>query len=172
MSAKIVKSPWWDRYYRWADTILSVVAGVVMWLFTKDHVIGLSTILNGDRSSLYGTFASIFGALLGFVITSFSIIVGFMSNDRMDPIRKTPTGMAIFGVYIWGSIWVGLATIVPLIGLVCDRQGPSTTQAKPWLCGMITAATIAGGCALYRCVRILSGAARLIMSPPPTGPGA
>ncbi len=164
MSTKAVKDHFWDRHYRVIDLVASIIAGTLMWCITRNRIAILTSILYGDRSTLYATFASIFGALLGFVVTSFSIVVGFLSSESMSRVRGTTAGAQIPGVFIWGSIWVGLATVFPLVGLIFDRDGVTHTDAKPWLCGIITGTCVAGGLALYRCLRILSLSARVIMA--------
>jgi hypothetical protein len=168
MSAKAVNGSVWDNHYRLWDTSVAILAWAVTWGLGRLNAKWVADLLSGDRSSLYGTVASIFGALLGFVITSLSIVIGFMSSERMEHLRKAKVGLAIFGVFIWGSIWVGIATVVPLVGLVFDRDG----SAKPWMCALLVGSSVAGAGALIRCLRILASASKFIMSSPQSGDGA
>lgn len=169
MSVLRTKTHWWDDHYRAVDTGVSVACGVGTWWLCQKYDCTVSSMLSGDRSALYGTIATIFGALVGFVITSYSIIIGFMSNERMQVLRGTPAVEGIFGVYLWGAVWVGIATIAPIVGLVCDRDPAKT---KPWMCALILGTTVAGVGALVRCLRILSSASKRVVSVPPVPQGA
>ena len=92
-----------------------------------------SVALQGNRATLYGTIASIWGSLLGFVITSTSIVLGFSTSDRLAVVRESteyPTLWKTFSSTIWA---LALATLVALACLVFDRDNsPSRWLAIPF----------------------------------------
>jgi hypothetical protein len=160
MGVKSVRTCVWDDHYRLWDTGVAALAWAATWYYGHSHTSWLADCLSGERATLYGTIATIFGALLGFVITSFSIVIGFMSNDRVVLLRSSGPGKKICGVFIWGAFCVAFAAASPLIGLVFDR-GP---WAKPWMCALLVGTSLVGAGALIRCLRILEAVSNSIMS--------
>jgi hypothetical protein len=150
----------WDDHYRMWDSGVAASAWAATWYYGHHHAVWLRELLHGDRATLYGTIATIFGALLGFVITSFSIVIGFMSTERMDTLRRSTVAEKIFGVFIWSAACVGIAAAAPLLGLVCDRGD----WVKPWMCALLVGTSVIGAGALLRCLRILESASKSVIS--------
>lgn len=65
---------------------------------------------------MYGTLASIFGALLGFVITAISIVFGFSSMAQVDVVRGSRHYQTLWRIFLQ-TTWV-MAAATPWRWLV------------------------------------------------------
>jgi len=73
---------YWRAHFLGCEWLASIVFGVLFVtadLYTDGHVVSL--VAPDNRSSLYGALASIFGGLLGFVITAVSILLTFAPSE-------------------------------------------------------------------------------------------
>jgi hypothetical protein len=125
---------------------------------------GLSTVndaLADNRGQVYGVLASIFGALLGFAITTASIVLGFSSSDRLVIVRESRHYGTIWKVFFAAIRTTGLATVVALIGLIVDRD-TEPTIAVMYVCFFATALA---SLRLMRCVWVLENVINLVTAP-------
>ena len=92
------------------------------YLYIFKGTIAVDHILQDNRSAVYGTLATIFGSLLGFVITVLSIIIGYSTNAKFEFLKKTKHYKTLWAV-LMKTIWaLSLATGYMIIGLVFDRD--------------------------------------------------
>ena len=115
---------WWRAHFLPMEMAAAFIATVafVGWAECLNGMVEIDRVLADNRGALYGTLASIFGSLLGFAITSASIVLGFSSSERLAIVRESkhyPTLWKVFGATIRA---LGLATIIALVGLVFDRD--------------------------------------------------
>jgi hypothetical protein len=103
---------------------LAVLAaiGFGLWasIFGGDNFI--DGFLSGNRGAIYGALASIFGSLLGFVITGLALILSLSSVERLAPLRQTEHYETLLRVFTSAMWALGIATIVSLVALVVDRD--------------------------------------------------
>src|SRR6266702_6186164 len=114
----------WNLHFLRYEFILSLLAGIffmgwVVW-FGGSGVV--DSILNGSRSAVYGALASIFGSLLGFVITALSIIIGYSANEKFEFLRKTNHYGTLWEVLFKTIKALSVATGAMIVGLVLDRD--------------------------------------------------
>lgn len=126
----------WQRHFLVAEGALAIVLtiGFAVWYFWLDGASATDTILQGNRATLYGTTASILGSLLGFVITSTSIVLGFSTSERLAVVRESaeyPKLWKTFSATIWA---LALSTIVALACLLFDRDN----APSQWLVILMT----------------------------------
>jgi len=76
----------------------------------------------GNRSAVYGALASIFGSLLGFVITAVSIVIGFTASDRLAIVRESKHYPKLWTSFTHTIKVLGLATLTSLAALIADRD--------------------------------------------------
>jgi hypothetical protein len=88
-----------------------------------------STLLKDNRAVLYGTMASIFGSLLGFVITATSIVLGFSTSDRLAVVRESAQYPMLWKTFSATIRALAGATVVALLCLLADRD----SAPKSWL---------------------------------------
>ncbi len=140
--------------------IVAAVAGIGRLRGQTDELLA---VLNGSRSASYSAVASISGSLLGFVITSVSIIAAFGAMPKFEILRKSPQYAAIFGIFFDSIYWLASTTILALFGLVfdTDRAPMAILTCAALLVFSITAARV------WRCVWILQKLAKVLAQPIP-----
>ena len=114
----------WRQHFLWCELVLSVLVGatVVVWGEAGGGWASIDQLLHGQRSALYGAFASIAGSLLGFVLATVSIVIGFASGPRMKRVRQSKHYPTLWRVFTSAIRVLGMATCVFLAGLVLDKD--------------------------------------------------
>ena len=114
----------WDGHFLLIDFLLAL--GLTLSFFAWiNHYNGLAYIcplLAENRPAIYGTLTSTFGSILGFIITSFSIIIGYLSSPRFNFFKKTKHSETLSSLWLQTISILGLATIASLAGLIIDRD--------------------------------------------------
>lgn len=82
----------------------------------------LQSYLDGIRDVLYGTLATLSGALLGFVITGLSVLLTTYSTEQMKRLKKSKHYKTIFTIFFSTSKFSGILFIVSLLSLVFDKD--------------------------------------------------
>jgi hypothetical protein len=114
----------WKQHFLLVEWLIALLltGGFYIWFERYGGAASIETVLKGNRATLYGTAASIFGSLLGFAITATSIVLGFSSSDRLAVLRGSahyPTLWKTFSATIRA---LALATVIALVCLVWDRD--------------------------------------------------
>lgn len=154
---------WWKRHFLGAEFCLSVVLAVcfVLWYVLFEGESFLACFLHGNRAAIYGTAASIFGSLLGFVITATSIVLGFSTSERLNVVRESKQFGTLWRVFS-NTIWaLGLATASTFIALIFDRD----THPIPALLFLSFFAIVLSFFRLSRAVWVLENVIALITMP-------
>jgi hypothetical protein len=115
---------WWKRHFLFVELCLAVMltACFIIWYAKFGGEASLSSLLKDNRSAIYGTAASVFGSLLGFVITATSIVLGFSASDRLKVLRESKQYTTLWSVFS-STIWaLGLATTGAFLALIFDRD--------------------------------------------------
>lgn len=128
----------------------------VVWLGGSGVV---DSILHESRSAVYGALASIFGALLGFVITALSIIIGYSGNERLEFLRKTPHYNTLWEVLLKTIKALSFATGAMIVGLVLDRDS-SPNHLIFCICVFTILLSLLR---LWRCIWVLENVIRIII---------
>ena len=82
----------------------------------------MNTILDGNRAAVYGAVASIFGSLLGFVITATSVVLGFSVSEKLNVLRASTEYPKLWKTFS-STIWtLGITTLVALVCLLIDKD--------------------------------------------------
>lgn len=149
----------------WIGVALGV--GVAVWGYRCGGNYLIGEILKDNRSEIYGTLASIFGSLFGFTITATSIVLGLSGNVRLAVVRGSPHYSELWETLFSAIRWLGLATILALIGLIFDRE------ASPFFLGFyaVVFATILVSFRLARCVWVLERAIKIVTDRSKARPG-
>jgi hypothetical protein len=103
-----------------AGVLLSLIP--LTWMIEFGGASKVDLLLTGNRAAIYGALATIFGSLLGFVITAVSILVGVWGVDKLTILRESKHATDLWRIFTSTTKWVGLATLVSLAGLVGDRD--------------------------------------------------
>ena len=100
-----------------------VFAGWVEW---ANGMRSVDNLLSGQRSAVYGTVASLDGALLGFIIATAAIVLSFAPSDRFALLRGSAHYKTLWRTFTSTIRFLGLATLLALAALLGDRDaGPN-----------------------------------------------
>lgn len=153
----------WRRYFLQVELGLSVVLtlGFVLWVERYHGLHIVTQILGGNRAAVYGALASIFGALLGFVITTVSIVIGFSTNERLAVVRESRQYNTLWDVFKSTTRVLGFATAAALVGLLMDRDN----NPMRLVLYLVVFTVILSILRIARCIWVLENIIALVTSP-------
>jgi hypothetical protein len=122
----------------------------------------VDSVLEGSRRDIYSTLASVAGALLGFVLTAVSIVLGFSSLPRLAVLRTSPHYKALYRIYFEATAFLSGATVCALVALVFDRD---CAPVPLWLYSTL-AFSLLSGVRVARCVWVLERLVELVITHP------
>ncbi len=155
---------WWKAHFLRAELILCVFLTIFLALWAEffGGVNSIEQTLRGNRSAMYGTLASIFGSLLGFVITAVSIVLGYSANDRLAVVRDSEHYPLLWKTFTSAIRCLGVATLTALMGLMLDRE----VSSNRWVFYLCVLTTLLAVARLARCVWVLDNVVKLVTSAP------
>jgi hypothetical protein len=109
-------SHWWQSHFLDAELFVALLVGLgfIVWQQWMGGETVICDLLRGNRSAIYGTLASIFGSLLGFVITAMSVILGFSMTERLAVVRNSKQYPVLWDVFLGTTrahgYWHGIIT--------------------------------------------------------------
>jgi len=139
-------------------------AALVVWAEWYQGRSVLFEVLEGNRSPVYGALASIFGSLLGFVITAVSVVVGFTSSDRLAFVRNSKHYPKLWTSFTHTIKVLGLATLTSLAALILDRD----SNPKCYMTYVNFFASILSILLLCRSIWALENVVAIVARPPTT----
>lgn len=142
-------------------TVVTATGVLVVWgsKFGGNSLIG--ELLEGDRSMIYGTLASIFGSLFGFTFAAMSFVVGLSNRERLHHLRTSPHFKTLRRAFMSAISWSGLSTIVAVCGLIADRGDTPVFS----LVYIVFFTTILVGFRVANCVLLLGLIIDVVMQP-------
>lgn len=150
----------WRKHFLGAELVLGVVATLVfvVWAECFGGKVGLATLLDGRRSTVYGAFAAIAGSLLGFVIATISIVLGLSSSPRLKRVRDSQHYGTLWIVFSTSIKWMGLATLALLAALLFDQE-----KAPQWrLLYAAASSVLLALLRLWRCIWVLEQVIKVV----------
>lgn len=123
----MAKQSFWSRHFLGVELTLSLLAaaGFYAWVAWYGGRPVVDAILEGKRDALYGTLASIYGALLGFVIAAITIALGYSESEKFEVLRNSKYYRTLWQTFT-SSIWaLSLATVSCVVALLFEK-GPET----------------------------------------------
>lgn len=150
----------WNLHFLGCQLVISIVISIafLVWILRFNGAVAVGSILQGNRSAIYGALAAIFGSLLGFGITALSIIVGYSTSERFDFLRKSKHYHTLWDILISTIRVLSISTIVMLIGLIFDRDNSPQYLI---LCGSVFVAVLSLF-QLWNCLWVLEQVIRII----------
>ena len=151
----------WRRHFLGLEFSIAIIATVAVFAWTENtHY--LTNVLQGNRDAVYGTLASIEGVLLGLVIASVTIVLGFANAPQFAIVRGSQHYATLWKVFTSAIRALGLATIATFIALLLDRDGSHNLPAMlacfgtsvwaglrvwrvTWVLGLVIAVVVAPG---------------------------
>lgn len=121
---------WWRMPEFWEKRFLAyelracaaIVVLLGLWMLYGDGTSFVEAVLKQNRGAVYGTLASILGALLGFTITTVTIVIAFSTDRSMARLRASSQYPTMWRVLTSTMRWLGVATMATLGGLLLDRD--------------------------------------------------
>ncbi len=114
----------WEANFLLLELLLAIAVGVIFYIWDRylGGALDIDMLLDGNRSALYATLASIFGALLGFVVTTVSIIMTSASDNRLSLVRRSQHYLTLWKAFTSAIRVLAVATIVAISALLLDRD--------------------------------------------------
>ena len=114
---------YWRTHFLGCELVASLLFAVALIVVDRCTAGAIVTFVAPDnRGTLYGALASIFGGLLGFVITAVSILLTFAPSESFTLLRSNPHYVTLWNTYKSAIRALALATTATLAGLVLDRE--------------------------------------------------
>ncbi len=146
------------KHFMASQTITSLLFFIILYFSSTTS---LYETLKGNRAAIYGAFAAIFGSLLGFVLTSMSVILTTLDQPRMRAFRNTSHYHTLWKVFTATIQALAVACLASLLALIFDRD---TSPNHFLLC--LSASTAFLACLfLWNCVRLLEAVVMTPMNP-------
>lgn len=131
MKARPVKPSWrervaerYGRSFLVIESLGMVLLAVALYVLSArgGHVV-IATMLRGRRPIIYGACASVLGTLLGFTMTSFSIMIGLVPRPAMKFFRtKYPAAYRQLWAVFKSALRALLpATVLAIVALIVDH---------------------------------------------------
>ncbi|ADD02674.1 hypothetical protein TthWC1_1682 [Thermoanaerobacter thermohydrosulfuricus WC1] len=113
-----------NRHFMLKDFIFSVIVTLLFLYITKEfkYENAIINLFDGIRQQLYGTMTGFFGTLLGFIITGLSILITMSDNKKINVLKRSKYYIQVYKSFIYTSLYLALATVISLIGLVIDKD--------------------------------------------------
>ncbi len=161
---------YWARHFLGLELAAAVLFGVMFGTWVKfahgERTVG--EFLGGQRSTVYGAMVSLDGALLGFVIATTTIVLGFSSSEQFAILRGSSHYRTLWRTFTSTIRVLGVTTLIAIAALLGDRDG------KPNSLFMVLCAgtTILSVFRVSRSVWVLEGAIRVVTRPQQPDPAA
>jgi hypothetical protein len=146
--------------YRFRALIAFLIAGGLA--FVDFRFFGgtvAACVIHGVRKETYAAVATIFGALLGFEITAFSIVVTVTDSVVMRRLHREGTATEIFDGFMRATAIVGGATAVALVAMFVD----SDAHPRVWYEYMTLAASLWATLAIMTTVFLIDAIVRAVV---------
>jgi hypothetical protein len=122
---------YYQRHFLGAELVVCIIlTGVlVAWIEVGHGRHVVDAWLDADRGAFYGAVAAVDGALLGFVIATATIVLGFAPTDRFEVLRGSVHYKTLWRVFTSTIRALGLATLATLAALLVDRDSAHNAPA-------------------------------------------
>ncbi len=95
---------------------------LVAWFCFHEGESHVNALMQGNRANIYGTMATIAGSLLGFSVTTTSIMLGFSSSARLSVVRNSKHYPVLWKTCFQTIRYLGYLTVIALLCLIGDRD--------------------------------------------------
>lgn len=143
----------WKKHFLPAEFCASLVVGAcfAIWVLALDGGVIVDGAIKNNRGAIYSAFASIFGSLLGFVITSISIVLVVAGDSRFALVRGSAHYRTLWDVFTSSVRALAVATIAALFGLIVDRDDAPWRSVQIVVVGTAVLASLR----VFRCIWVL-----------------
>lgn len=144
---------WYNRNFIVLE-FLGAVAISLLFALWVEKVAGRGAMyswLFGIRKELYATIASVSGALLGFIITSVSIVIVFLQSEKLELLKKSKNYPTLYRVFTMAIKYLGFTVAMALMGIFVDKD----SHPQAWAVYLILLGAVLSVIGIARCVWVL-----------------
>ncbi len=122
---------YWRRHFLGVEAALAVTPALTLlvWFVLGEGRGCVDGLMSEVRADIYRTTATISGTLLGFLIAVASLVLNFVSTERLTLLRTSEHYPAMWETFFQTTRVLGALTVTALVCLVFDKDGASL----PWL---------------------------------------
>jgi uncharacterized membrane protein len=154
----------WSAHFLGAEFVLAAVLDAGLWYYsTRCNTALLPSILKDNRAAVYGALASVFGTLLGFAITAVSILLGYVANRRLAPVRASKHWDKLWDTYKSAMRVLATGAAAALVALVADREQSPQAWAMYAALFLVPLSLLR----IVRCIWILESVTNLVVQQTP-----
>lgn len=115
---------WWCEKFLIIELLVVLLLTVcfVFWYYQLNGSNELKPFLDGNRTAIYSTLATIFGSILGFVITATSIIIGFSASEKLSIVKNSKHYKTLWKVFSSTIRALSFAVVIAFLSLILDRD--------------------------------------------------
>ena len=150
----------WRKHFLGAELMLAIALTVAfgVWVRYAHGTRQVNKLIGGQRSAVYGTLATLDGALLGFVIATTAIVLAFAPTDQFQILRDSAHYQTLWRTFTSTIRALAVATAVAIIALLVDRDGRTNTLVMVFCAGT----TLLSALRLWRSVWALEGTIKVV----------
>lgn len=113
----------WEKHFLGIEALAAVVPAVALgvWFIFCGGTSFIDEFIHENRTAIYWTTAGIAGTLLGFSITAVSLILTFISSERLAILRGSSAYRSLWKTFFQTIHVLGLLTITSLVCLIVDN---------------------------------------------------
>ncbi|MGC2657899.1 MAG: hypothetical protein WA324_07960 [Bryobacteraceae bacterium] len=139
--------------YSWQ---LLIAFATVTVIYCFDHFLasdhGVTDVFQPVRKEAYGTLATIFGALFGFVITAFSIVVSLGESKLIARLKENGDYTRVTSAFIRTIYTIGASTALTVVAIFMDTCASNPSRGWEYV---VLFACIAGTLAVLGIIFVL-----------------
>lgn len=119
----------WQRHFLGVDALIAfgLTAALAVWYLVFEGADHVEQLLQGNRTNIYRTLASISGTLLGLSIASASFALNALSSPRLAVLRNSQHYPTLWRTLFQSTWFLGGLTIAGLVCIIWDRENAPTT---------------------------------------------
>ncbi len=114
----------WKKHFLCMEVgiVILLTLLLVAWFYFLEGESYIDELMHGNRTNIYITTATIAGSLLGFSVTTTSIMLGFSSSDRLSVVRGSAHYPVLWKTFFQAIQYLGCLTVTSLLCLIWDRD--------------------------------------------------
>ncbi|RJS49675.1 MAG: hypothetical protein CIT03_02485 [Methanobacterium sp.] len=117
---KIVAFYW--NHLKLSNVILSFfIVFIIKFVLETYYSPGdLNTLISANKDNIYLIVATISGTLLGFIITSISVIAAFFDSKKLELIREYGMVNDLFNIFFSTIKFLAITTLIAILGIISN----------------------------------------------------
>lgn len=123
MNYETLKEKYWNHLFIY-NIILALILVILIKLILESFLFPnfYEFYILSKTKDIYTVIATIGGTLLGFIITSISIIIAFTESDKIKILRQTNHYKSLFNIYFNTIKILAITTILAIIGILANYE--------------------------------------------------